>query len=132
MPERSGDWLAQARRDLENAHWETRGGFYEWACFICQQAAEKAVKAVYHRLGGEAWGHSVTSLLEGLSEKICIDEQLLSCARALDRFYIPARYPNGWQAGSPKDYYGKEDAEDALRCGEEVLRFCESILAEQE
>lgn len=132
MPERSKDWLAQAKRDLENAHWEKHGGFYEWACFISQQAAEKALKAVYQRLGGDAWGHSVTNLLEGLSEKVAIQDEMFSYGRTLDRFYIPARYPNGWHQGSPKDYFTEEDAENALRCGEEILRFCEGILAQQE
>ena len=49
MVERSADWLRQARRDLENAEYELEGGFYEWACFLSQQAAEKAVKAVFQR-----------------------------------------------------------------------------------
>ncbi|MFN3974225.1 MAG: HEPN domain-containing protein [Dehalococcoidia bacterium] len=52
MPERSADWWARAQRDLQNARWEMGGGFYEWACFVAQQAAEKALKSVYHRLGG--------------------------------------------------------------------------------
>ena len=41
MPERSGDWIRQAEKDLEN----------EWACFSAHQSAEKALKAVYHKLG---------------------------------------------------------------------------------
>jgi HEPN domain-containing protein len=41
---------------------------YEWAAFAAQQGAEKAVKAVYQRLGGEARGHSVTQLLAALPE----------------------------------------------------------------
>jgi HEPN domain-containing protein len=36
--DRSGDWLRQAERDLESARLILRGGFYEWACFISQQA----------------------------------------------------------------------------------------------
>jgi HEPN domain-containing protein len=29
MVERSLDWLKQAKRDLENAEYEIKGGFYE-------------------------------------------------------------------------------------------------------
>jgi len=54
--ERSADWLRQAKRDLENAEYELKGGFYEWACFLSQQAAEKAGKAVIQKLGAEALG----------------------------------------------------------------------------
>lgn len=129
MPERSEDWLAQARRDLESARWQTEGGFFEWACFICQQSAEKALKAIYQGLGGEARGHSVLSLLEGLRERVGVDEGLFECARSLDRFYIPTRYPNSWAGGSPKDFYTREDAERGLRCAETILRFCEGRLA---
>ena len=46
MVERSKDWLAQAERDIGQAKASLRDGFYEWACFASQQAAEKAVKAL--------------------------------------------------------------------------------------
>ena len=131
MAERSRDWMAQAERDLQAARWQMEGGFYEWACFLCQQAAEKAVKAVFQRLGGEAMGHSVATLLRALGERTPVPEEVQGCGRLLDRFYIPARYPNSWDTGSPKDYYTREDAGGALRCAEEVLRFCHRLLAGQ-
>lgn len=129
MPERSADWLAQAKRDLEQARWSLEGGFHEWACFVCQQAAEKAVKAVYQRLGAESWGHSVVSLLEGLEEQVDVPNEVDDCGRRLDRYYVPARYPNGWESGAPKDYYREDDAEQAVGCAERVLRFCDGLLA---
>ncbi len=51
MPERSADGMRQARRDLAMAKQARESGFYEWSCFIAQQAAEKAVKAVYQSKG---------------------------------------------------------------------------------
>jgi HEPN domain-containing protein len=98
MAERSSDWIAQARRDLEAARWQMEGSFHEWACFGAQHAAEGAVKAVYAKLGGEAWGHSVGELLDGLRERADVPEGVVTLGRALDRFSIPARYPNGWDA----------------------------------
>jgi len=68
MVERSRDWMKQAERDLDNAKFEMSGGFYEWACFLSQQAAEKALKAAYQKLGGEAFGHSVSRLLSNMPE----------------------------------------------------------------
>ena len=94
MPERSKDRLRQAERDLESARSQHENGFFEWACFISQQAAEKAVKAVYQRLGAEVWGHSTTDLFLGLRERLAVPDGLLDSARRLDRHYIPARYPN--------------------------------------
>ncbi len=48
--ERSADWMNQAEGDLLHARNDVAGGYYEWACFSAQQAAEKAVKAVFHTL----------------------------------------------------------------------------------
>jgi hypothetical protein len=36
MPERSADWMGQARRDLAMAGQARDTGFFEWACFILQ------------------------------------------------------------------------------------------------
>lgn len=57
MADRSADWLAQAERDLEMARIALNARIYEWACFVGQQAGEKAVKALYQHIHGEAWGH---------------------------------------------------------------------------
>lgn len=129
MAERSADWMAQAQRDLQHARWSLEGEFHEWACFAAEQAAEKAVKAVYARLAGAAWGHSVAELFLGLRERVEVPEEVVSLGRVLDRFYVPARYPNGWEAGTPQDYYTKEDADGAIGAAEQVLRFCEGLLA---
>jgi len=51
MAERSADWIKQAIRDLESAKAQKLDGFYEWTCFISQQASEKALKAVLQRMG---------------------------------------------------------------------------------
>jgi HEPN domain-containing protein len=129
MPERSDDWLSQAKRDLEQARWSLEGEFYEWACFVSQQAAEKAVKACYQRFSAETRGHSVRSLLQGLQERANVPDDVRDCGRKLDRHYVPARYPNGWDSGVPKDYYGEDDAREAVACAERVIRFCDGLLA---
>ena len=130
MPERSKDWFEQAKRDFNAAQKEEEAHFFEWACFIYQQAAEKALKAVYQKLAAEAWGHSIYNLLKGLQERKKIDNELFNNAKQLDRFYIPARYPNGWSEGFPGEFITQEDAVNARNCAEKILRFCEGILAE--
>lgn len=52
--ERSGDWIASAVGDLEHARSDRERGYHHWACFSAQQAAEKAVKAVFQKMGAEA------------------------------------------------------------------------------
>jgi HEPN domain-containing protein len=68
LSDRSSDWLAQSKRDLEHSAKDVHDGYYEHACFEAQQAAEKAVKAVYQRLHSEAWGHRVAKLLTELTD----------------------------------------------------------------
>jgi HEPN domain-containing protein/predicted nucleotidyltransferase len=107
---RAGNWLALAKRDLQHARHSLDMGDYEWECFAAQQGAEKAVKAALLALGGEGWGHSVTRLLADLTQRQPAAGDLLDAARRLDRHYIPTRYPNGFPAGAPKDYYTAEEA----------------------
>lgn len=52
--ERSRDWMDQAQGDLEHAQHDLEHGFYEWACFSAQQAAEKAVRAIFQKLGASS------------------------------------------------------------------------------
>jgi len=130
MPERSEDWIRQAQRDLKSARSQMENKFYEWACFIAQQAAEKGIKAVFQKLGAEARGHSITDLLIGIKEKIDVPNELIDKAKNLDKYYIPARYPNSWVSGIPGDYITKGDAQDAISNSEKILQFCSSILAE--
>lgn len=49
--ERSRDWMDQAEGDLKHAQSDLAGGFYDWACFSSQQAAEKAVEGCIPKNG---------------------------------------------------------------------------------
>ncbi len=101
--ERSADWSSQAHSDLEYARHALEGGFYEWVCFSSQQAAEKAAKAVFQKMGGEAWGRSVSDLLQALAEEHEVPEDLIDAALELDKAYIPTRYPDAHQSGVPTE-----------------------------
>lgn len=45
--------MDEAQGDLEHARSDLERGFYNWACFSSQQAAEKAVKAVSQKMGAD-------------------------------------------------------------------------------
>lgn len=128
MPERSADWLAQAHRDLEVARHDLQGGFYEWACFVSEQAAEKALKGVFQSRNLEARGHSLTRLLEGLQLEEAPPAGVTRAATVLDRYYIQPRYPNGFDSGAPFEYYQQRDAAEAINYAETVLRFRDSLV----
>jgi len=128
MVERSLDWIKQAKRDLENAEYELKGAFYEWACFLSQQSAEKAVKAVFQRLGADAFGHSVAGLLQEMPSHLTPAREILDMAKELDKAYIPTRYPNVHPQGSPFEAYTQEEARRLIGHARKIVEFCESIL----
>lgn len=130
--ERSRDWVYQAEGDLEHAESDLERGFYEWASFSAQQAAEKAVKAVFQKMGAEAWGHSVADLLMELAERHPVPEELIQGALELDKAYIPARYPNAHPSGSPRERYTKGEASRLIEHARKILNFCAGLLSKVE
>lgn len=131
MPERSKDWMNQAIKDLKTAEQLIKSESFEWSCFVAQQAAEKAVKAVFQKLNAVTWGHSIFDLLRVLSQeqKILVNEGFLNYARSLDKYYLPTRYPNAFESGSPYEYFTKKEAEDALIYSRKIIEFCKDLLA---
>ena len=129
MAERARDWMTQAERDLAHAENDRTSGFYEWSCFSAQQAAEKAIKALYQTYNQLAWGHSVRELLEGLRDELSVPESLIEAGKALDKHYILSRYPNGFPSGAPVDYFTERDAQGAVDAACKIIRFCEDHLA---
>jgi len=128
--ERSADWMDQAEGDLEHARSDLKGGFHDWACFSSQQAAEKALKAVFQKLGAEAWGHSVADLLEELSKSRRISGELMDLALELDKVYIPARYPNAHPSGSPRKRYTKNESQRIVEYAAKIVNFCKGLLSQ--
>ena len=109
--DRAQDWLAQARNDLEWGCASLESGFFSQACFIAQQVAEKALKAVaYHRGAELVKGHSVYAVCRELGLNGDLEER----ARLLDQFYIPTRYPDAQPVGAPFQYFSRNQAEQAM------------------
>lgn len=128
MPERSKDWMRQAEADLRHAKNSRDAGDFEWACFAAQQAAEKAVKSLFQKLHLDAWGHTVSLLLANLPPEITITKGLVDKAKVIDKHYIPARYPNGFESGAPTDFYTPGEADTAIKIASVIIEFCKNHL----
>jgi len=129
MADRSIDWMWQAERDLNHAGNAAADSDHEWACFAAQQAAEKALKALYQSMHMEGWGHVLIKLLEDLRPSISsISERVFQAARSLDKLYIPTRYPNGFAAGAPGQFYDSKDSGEAIEHARVVIGFCKDYL----
>ena len=115
-------WLASAEHELESARYLARGGYSAQACFGAQQAAEKAVKAVHYAVGARGvLGHSVRGLIERLDPPVSILAALTEEARTLDLYYVPTRYPNGLQEGTPAEAFSAAQATGALECAAQLV-----------
>ena len=67
MKSRATDWLDQAENDLDWGRSSASSGFHSQACFIAQQVAEKALKALAYFRGAElVRGHSVAVICREL------------------------------------------------------------------
>jgi HEPN domain-containing protein len=115
-------WLAQAEEEFKDASMLAKAGRYYLSLYLCQQSAEKALKAfIYLREEEPLLTHSVATLIK-LASDIDRDFNSLKDAKRLDDYYIPTRYPNGLPDGIPARHYDDpEEAGRALSLSEQVI-----------
>ncbi len=130
-PTKEGErWLLQAERDLEDAEFCSNGRRYNLACFLAQQASEKALKAFLYAKGEErVFSHSVAELLNRAME---YDEKFKECRSSslLDKYYIPTRYPNGLPGGVPYEAFDEVDARRAIELAKNTIEIVRMKLDE--
>ena len=115
-------WLDQAENDLAFAEHALGGQFFHQVCFIAQQCAEKALKAVHYAGGARSViGHSAVALLGALVPRHPALGKLQDMVAELDLFYIPTRYPDALMAGTPHRVFTRAQAERAMAAAKAVL-----------
>lgn len=123
-------WRDQAGAALGAAAAVT--GTPSWSCFLCEQAAQLAVKGLLHAVGAQAaaWGHDLAVLEVRAASTFGADWPAVGDPAArLARHYIPARYPDAHPSGSPEEHYTATDANDALADAMAVLVAVDSVVA---
>ena len=115
-------WFEEATSDLDTARYLADGARYNTACFMGQQAAEKALKAfLYSHEVEEPWGHSVDTLIHDGTSYDSTLATIRDLGAVLDKYYIPTRYPNGLPGGLPSKAYTADDARQAITAADRVL-----------
>lgn len=118
------DWMARARSDLslariplpDNVYWED-------LCFHAQQAAEKAIKAVYrHRGLGFSYTHDLEMLLSGLAAHGEAIPQEVVDSDLLTPYAWAARYPESVEPATEQEY------REAVRMAAGVVAWAEGVL----
>ncbi len=111
------DWLRQAENDLQWAEHSLEGGFYAQTCFVAQQAAEKALKALsFFRGYDEIRTHSLYLIIRAFEGA----EEVGKDAQFLDLYYISSRYPDAFPAGAPFELITQEQAHQALEAARRI------------
>jgi HEPN domain-containing protein len=126
-------WLLTAKEDLAAAETLFHGEKYAQACFLSQQAGEKAVKSIWYAIDADPWGHSIMRLIADFPGKDEIDDlhEWIEQANLLDKFYIPTRYPNGLPDLTPGQVYGKADAQAGLNAAGYLINACDRWIEAQ-
>jgi len=120
MESRAHDWLVQAEDDYAWAEDTRTHNRYAQCCFVCQQVAEKAMKALALFSGFESVrGHSVFEICQSLG----IGGDVETSAKRLDLYYVSARYPDAFPTGSPFQFFTPEQADEALTFAGTILKF---------
>ncbi len=113
-------WIERAKYDLKGAEHSADSEIFDHAVFWCQQAAEKALKAVYIKKTGKL--KKVHDLVL-LAREVGLPPALLKRCKELTLAYVYTRYP---------DFNEDEDiektAEEFLSYAKEVITWSEKQL----
>ena len=123
-------WLAQADEDLLTARVNLEGRRYYACVFFAQQAAEKALKALFIEVQRDLppKGHNLAELARILKTP----EEVREAAIELAPEYLVSRYPDA-AVGIPAEMYTPRSAKVHLEAGERVLEWVkEQIKSAQE
>ena len=121
MTPRSEAWIRQAESDLAAAQLTAAQGFHAQACYLADQAAEKALKGLLVAAGiTPPYSHSLDKLVELLQEQgIALPALAALQLKALTRMNSASRYPQGDAA--PADLFDGNDSQSALATATAVL-----------
>lgn len=87
------EWVKASEYDLKTAEAMLETGRYLYVVFMCQQAIEKLLKAIYCQKKNELplKTHNLLYLIDILELKVADSDKIL--LSELNQFYIETRYP---------------------------------------
>ena len=121
------EWLAYAEADLGVADHLNKTYHpkpLQIICFHCQQAAEKAVKAVIVLMGSQGGlpkKHDLFLLLKQIQNMLSIDEKFYDYADMLAPYGVAMRYPN-------ELLLEERHAEKAIGMADEIIEWAKGII----
>lgn len=123
-------WLRQAQHDLRVSTKHLRDRFFSDACFMSEQTAQKALKAFLF-FKGERFVplHSVLELVERCVKYESKFEAWIESGQVLDKYYIPARYPDAAPGPSaPYELFTQWEAEEAVQRAKGIVNLVSKLM----
>ncbi len=119
-------WLDQATYDLDTARAMLESGRYVYVLFCCQQAVEKALKAlIVHRTGAfPPRIHNLPRLAE--TAGIALEQGRLDFIGELSVYYIQTRYPE--ESATLASAATQDKTTEALRAADELITWLLSTI----
>jgi HEPN domain-containing protein len=123
-------WWLTAQEDLDAAKILHKTKNFSHACFLSQQSAEKAMKALWFVIDSDPWGDSIQKLVMQFPPQNMLHDiqNWLTQAAYLDKFYIPTRYPNGLPDLTPSQVYNSQDSLQAIERADFFLEETRKLL----
>jgi HEPN domain-containing protein len=110
-------WTKQAAHDLDVARANRQNGFHDSCALMCQQSAEKYLKALYIMV------HSATQPktheCEKLAAMLNAPAAVIAAANVLEEDYMESRYPDAAQ-GVPFELFEESDSQEHIKAAEEI------------
>jgi len=119
-------WWLQAEDDFDAAEYNYKGGKFFLAAFMCQQAVEKALKALFlqEKKGLLPQSHSLIHLAR---ESGVVPDKFSSFLRELTPKFIDTRYPDA-AVDLPSRIYDAQNTEKFITGAREVLGWVKTKL----
>ena len=95
----------QAESDLDSSKYNLEGKKYDVAAYLCQQSAEKGLKALYLNRNNELWK---THDLVKLASLVDAPKEIIEICNDLNPIYLEDRYPDFSETIPAKKFTQKE------------------------
>lgn len=116
-------WMEQAEHNLEVVQLHVDRGFWSDACFMAEQTVQVALKAYLYAQGERYIPiHSVYELALECSRRKPAFRPVIEWGKVLDKYYIPARYPDALAPPAvPYRSFTENEARQAVSYAHETI-----------
>jgi HEPN domain-containing protein len=107
-------WMEKAEHDLNTARINLQQKIYDASAFFCQQAVEKALKALYIKKFRRLFK---THDLYLLGKRLDLPKELLEVCDEISSLYVETRYPDSYAE------FNKEKVSKTIQKAKEVIKW---------